>query len=92
MQNKEDQSPLETQDNRPEKHDADRGNDGSSNAMLQKEGLIDPGNEHHHEDVNNKKDIPSSHDTDAGGDGTGSTGPEPGEGENDAPDVTGEDG
>lgn len=71
-----------------QKHDADSGNDGSSNEILQKENLIDPGNEHHHSKGNIKH--PSKHDADSGSDATGTTGPEPGEGENDAPDTSGE--
>lgn len=74
---------------RRQRHDADSGNDGSSNEMLADEEQIDPGNEHHHAD---DKIRSSRHDADAGGDGTGTTGPEPGEGKNDEPDTSGEDG
>lgn len=90
--------PSNTQDNDrnaesvSQKHDADSGNDGSSNNMLQKENLIDPGNEHHHHDQKDQTDNYRKHDADAGGDGTGTAGPEPGEGPNEAPDVSGEDG
>jgi hypothetical protein len=38
----------ESIENRRRRHDADSGNDGSSNEILQKEKQIDPGNEHHH--------------------------------------------
>ena len=76
----------------------DSGNDASYNEMLQKEKRIDPGNEHHHRsDADDKifdDDIDRSprYDADAGGDGTGTAGPEPGEGKNDEPDTSGEDG
>ncbi|MEP6616049.1 MAG: hypothetical protein ABJA57_05690 [Ginsengibacter sp.] len=72
-------------------NDAESGNDGSTNQMLQYEKLIDPGNEHnHHFDA----DVTPStkFEADAGGDGNGSVGKEPGEGENEAPDTSGEDG
>ena len=38
----------ESVENRRRRHDADSGNDGSTNEILQKEIRIDPGNEHHH--------------------------------------------
>ena len=84
----------ESIEDRRQRHDADSGNDGSSNEMLADEEQIDPGNEHHHTDADDDDDSDRSsrHDADAGGDGTGTAGPEPGEGENDAPDTTGEDG
>jgi len=75
--------------------DADSGNDESSNEKLQHEIRIDPGNEHHHrtdaDDTIFDDDIDRSPRfvADAGGDPTG---PEPGEGENDEPDTSGEDG
>jgi len=64
-----------------QKHDADSGND-STNEMLQKEKLIDPGNEHNHNGDGDNKDVwdsgdRSKHDADAGGDGTGSMGSKP---------------
>jgi hypothetical protein len=71
------------------KHDADAGNDGYSNELLQKEHRIDPGNEHHHQGEkggadkkNEGKDSGGNtwvnkHDADAGGDGTGTMGPAP---------------
>lgn len=59
------------------KNDADSGND-STNEMLQKEKLIDPGNEHnHHEAFHNSNNERSKHDADAGGDGTGTMGSKP---------------
>jgi hypothetical protein len=76
----------ESTESRQRRHDADSGNDGSSNEMLQKEMRIDPGNEHHRRtDADDKifdDDIDRSpkYDADAGGDGTGTTGPEPDEG------------
>jgi hypothetical protein len=66
--------------------------------MQQKEKRLDPGNEHHHRvDMDDKifdDDIDRSpkDDADAGGDPTGTSGPEPGEGKNDEPDTSGEDG
>ena len=58
------------------KHDADSGNDGTPEAILQKEKLIDPGNEHTHRNIANDK-LPDDeeerrkkHDADAGGDAT----------------------
>jgi|GEM_PF-4797033 len=62
------------------KHDADSGNDGSSLWMLQKEGLIDPGNEHNHNEEWNCPQEEEHHkqlDADAGSDGTGTAGPPP---------------
>ncbi len=88
----------ESIETRRRRHDADSGSDGTSDAILQKENLIDPGNEHHHgSDTHDKvfdkdNERSSRHDADAGGDSSGSTGPEPGEGKNDAPDTSGEDG
>ncbi len=88
----------ESIEDRRRRHDADSGNDGSSNEILQNEKRLDPGNEHHHRtDADDKVfdeniDRSPRYDADAGGDGTGSTGPEPGEGQNDAPDTSGEDG
>lgn len=94
MQNNEQNSAQVDEESRRLKHDAESGNDGFSNDMLQKEGLIDPGNEHHHTDDDgtdsNIHDRTLKHDADAGGDATGTTGPEPGEGENDEPDSSGE--
>ena len=81
-----------------QKDDADSGNDGSSNEMLQKENLIDPGNEHHHlTDADYKlfdKDVDRSprFETDSGGDASGTVGPEPGEAGNDEPDTSGKTG
>ena len=66
---------------RPGRHDADSGNDGSTNEMLQKEIRIDPGNEHHHRtDADDKifdEDIDRSprYDADAGNDKTGTKPP-----------------
>lgn len=65
---------------RRQKHDADSGNDGSTNAILQKEKLIDPGNEHKHKiDKEDKggENNSNKHDADAGGDGTGTMGSKP---------------
>ena len=73
----------ESTENRRRRHDADSGNDGSTNEILQKEIRIDPGNEHHHRtDADDKifdDDIDRSprYDADAGGDATGTVGPEP---------------
>lgn len=56
------------------KHDADSGND-SSNELLQKEKLIDPGNEHsHHTGHERDSAADTKHDADSGGDGTGTVG------------------
>jgi len=88
----------ESVEDRRKKRDADSGNDGSSNEMLQKEIRIDPGNEHHHRtDADDKifdDDIDRSprFEADSGGDATGTVGPEPGEGKNDESDTSGEDG
>ena len=63
-------------DNNP-KHNADSGND-STNEILQKEKLIDPGNEHSHNKQDDNKmqnNQKNKRDADAGGDGTGTTGP-----------------
>ena len=60
-----------------QKHDADSGND-TTNEMLQKEKLIDPGNEHSHGSIDHSADNSRSrHDADAGGDGTGTKGSKP---------------
>src|SRR5437868_6234455 len=59
------------------KHDADSGND-STNEMLQKEKLIDPGNEH--TDRSDRSEPGSrlpKYDADSGGDGTGTMGSNP---------------
>lgn len=58
-----------------QKHDADSGND-STNEILQKEKLIDPGNEHTHRS-NGGKPRSLKYDADAGGDGTGTMGSKP---------------
>jgi len=70
-----------SQEEKRRKYDADSGNDGSTNEMLQHEKLIDPGNEHrHHFDDSFENDTASpKFDADAGGDGTGSVGKNPGE-------------
>lgn len=63
------------------KHDADSGND-TTNQILQKEKLIDPGNEHnHHADTEkgSADNNQSKFDADAGGDGTGTMGSKPDE-------------
>jgi hypothetical protein len=57
------------------RHDADSGND-STNEMLQKEKLIDPGNEHTHR-AHEENERTEKHDADAGGDGTGTMGSKP---------------
>ena len=57
------------------KHDADSGND-STNEILQKEKLIDPGNEHTDRSKGGKLRSPK-YDADAGGDGTGTFGSKP---------------
>ncbi len=94
MQNNEQASTSQEEENRRLKHDADSGNDGYSNEMLQKEGLIDPGNEHHHtsddDTTGNSTDSSLQHDADSGRDATGTAGPEPREGENDEPGSSGE--
>jgi hypothetical protein len=62
------------------KHDAQSGNDGSTIWLLEQEGLIDPGNEHNHNEEWNCSEEPqynSKFDADAGGDGTGTAGPAP---------------
>ena len=38
----------ESEESQRQKLDSDNSNDDSSDEMLQKENLIDPGNEHHH--------------------------------------------
>lgn len=74
--NSDDRSSLEKDRMR---HDADSGNDGSSNAMLQQEELIDPGNEHTDRSVGSDEPGGRSprHDADSGGDGTGTMGSKP---------------
>ena len=66
MENKErDDSSADTR----AKHDADSGND-STNEMLQKEKLIDPGNEHSHHtghEFDRDRKAGAKHDADAGG-------------------------
>lgn len=57
------------------KYDADSGND-STNEILQKEKLIDPGNEHTDRSGGNKANSPK-YDADSGGDGTGTMGSKP---------------
>lgn len=64
---KDDAKNKEREESRRQKHDADSGNE-DFNEMLQKEKLIDPGNEHHQTDA------------DSGGDTSGTVGPKPGEG------------
>ena len=62
------------------KHDADSGNEGSTNEMLQKENLIDPGNEHNHLKGSQNRDEdyrPGKFDAEAGSDATGTTGTKP---------------
>jgi len=86
MDNKESRDSVEE---RRKKFDADAGNDGSSNQMLQQEKLIDPGNEHNHLDDD---DWDKKFDADAGTDAPGGEGHEPGEGEDEEPDTSGEDG
>jgi len=75
MEDKKETSPEE----QDQKHDADSGND-STNEMLQKEKLIDPGNEHNHNGGRENlwdADDRSKHDADAGADATGSMGTKP---------------
>lgn len=70
----------ETENENRIRHDADSGNDGSSNALLQQEELIDPGNEHRHDSITHSShgnSGNSKYDADAGGDGTGTAGPKP---------------
>lgn len=53
-------------------------NSDSSNEMLEHEKLIDPGNEHsHQEGFPGQGNDRSKHDADAGGDGTGTMGSKP---------------
>ena len=61
------------------KRDADSGNDGGTNAMLQQEELIDPGNEHTDRSVGSNEPGGRSprHDADSGGDATGTMGSKP---------------
>ena len=91
MQNEGQDNSKASIENSRQKHDADRKNDGSSSEMLQKEKLIDDGNEHHHS-ADTKDENPSTYNADSASDATGTTGPEQGEGKNDAPDTSGEDG
>lgn len=70
MQNKQ-----QEEESRRQKHDADSGNDGAPNEILETEKLIDPGNEHDHSDKNVDRSL--KHDADSGGDATGTAGPEP---------------
>ena len=81
-----DTSNDESTESRRRRHDADSGNDGSTNAILQQESRIDPGNEHHHtrtdaDDAIFDDDIDRSprYDADAGGDSSGTVGNDPGE-------------
>ena len=74
MQEKEQQDRDNVEETR-RKHDADSGND-STNEMLQKEKLIDPGNEHTHRAHEENTGSPK-HDADSGGDGTGTMGSKP---------------
>jgi hypothetical protein len=95
MGNNELEDDLQIDDNR-RKHDADSRNDGSTNEMLQQEKLIDQGNEHYHhfDDKKFENDMLSSpkFDADAGGDTTGPVGHDPGEGEDEEVDSSGEEG
>ncbi len=68
-------------------HNTDRGNDGATPAMLEKESVIDVGNEHNH-NADGTDDSRSKPGIDPAADATS---PEPGEGENDEPDTSGED-
>lgn len=63
------------------KYDAESGNDGSTNEMLQYEKLIDPGNEHRHhfDDTFENDTVSPKFDADAGGDATGTVGKKPDE-------------
>jgi hypothetical protein len=81
-------------DEKRRKYDADSGNDGSTNEMLQHEKLIDPGNEHsHHFDDNTfEKDQVPKFDADAGGDATGTVGRKPEDVDKEEADTTGENG
>jgi hypothetical protein len=70
-----------------EKQDASQGNDTSANETLQQEQVIDAVNERHHQaDIDEHT---SQHEADSGS-GSSTAGPEPGEGENDEPDTSGE--
>lgn len=70
-ENNEDEDPEKIR----QKKDADSGND-STNEILQKEKLIDPGNEHTDRSKGGKLRSPK-YDADAGGDGTGTFGSKP---------------
>jgi hypothetical protein len=67
----------ERMEGRRRRHNADNGNDGSSNETLQIEKVTGPGNGHHHrtdaDDTIFDDDIDRSprYEADAGGDGTG---------------------
>ena len=80
--NKEDkEDDQSSQESIRNKHDADSGNDGSTNQMLQHENLIDPGNEHNHisgSQTIHDDELSKKFDADAGGDGTGTMGSKPG--------------
>lgn len=52
------------------KDDMDRDDDNSPGAILQKEKIIDPGNEHHHQAGETSEDSTSRHDADMDGDDT----------------------
>ena len=73
----EDDTLDDSSDEDENKHDADSGND-STNEMLQKEKLIDPGNEHTDRSSSDRSGGRAvKHDADSGGDGTGSMGSRP---------------
>ena len=79
-ENEEIETSKNPHEDRRSKHDADSGND-STNQMLQKENLVDAGNEHNHlKDTQSRTDDYHSkkNDADAGSDGTGTTGTKPG--------------
>jgi len=79
MENNNPERSLSAEEKR-RKYDADSGNDGSTNEMLQHEKLIDPGNEHSHhfdESTFEKDTVSPKFDADAGGDGTGTVGQKP---------------
>jgi len=63
-------------------NNADKNNADDSKEIKQKEKMIDPGNEHHHPE--NIAEPPKEN--------NGNAGHEPGEGENELPDVSGEEG
>lgn len=79
MENNSPEGALSPEEKR-RKYDADSGNDGSTNEMLQHEKLIDPGNEHRHhfdESTFENDTVSPKFDADAGGDGTGTVGKKP---------------